>query len=71
MKKKLLSALLVLAMMLTMIPTAFAAEVDTATSSNDLVPSEDKVAENAVTETEVKTADELKTAIKNGTSLIV
>ena len=71
MKKKLLSALLVLAMMLTMIPTAFAAEVDTAISSNDLVPSEDKVAENAVAETEVTTAEELKNEIGEGTSLIV
>ncbi len=71
MKKKLLSALLVLAMILTMIPTAFAAEVDTATSSNDLVPSEDKAAENAVAETEVTTAEELKNEIGEGTSLIV
>ncbi len=70
MKKKLLSVILALAMVLSLMPVAFAAEADTATSSNDLVPFEDKAAENVVTETEVKTADELKTAIDKA-SLIV
>ncbi len=69
-KKKLLSVILALAMVLSLMPVAFAAEADTATSSNDLVPFEDKAAENVVTETEVKTADELKTAIDKA-SLIV
>ncbi len=70
MKKKLLSVVLALAMVLSLMPAVFAAEADTATSSNDLVQSEDKVAENAVAETEVTTAEELKNAIDKA-SLIV
>lgn len=71
MKRKLLSALLVTSMMLTMAPPAFATDLTPVPPTNENAPADGEGTPNDATTTEVSDAAGLEQAIADGKNLIV
>ncbi len=70
MKKRFLSALLAAAMLLTMVPAAFAAEADVLTAQDDAAEFTSDTVQSDNAAIEVHNAGELESAISNGASFI-